>query len=231
MKSSLSRREMLALLGAGVAGAASGRPEATAGEAPACVVRPEQTEGPFFVEERLNRSDIRLDPMSGAAVAGAPLALTFRTSRAGGGRCTPLAGAIVDVWHCDAAGVYSDVRDPRGRTVGQKFLRGYQMTDASGVARFVTIYPGWYEGRAVHIHFKVRTQVDGRGREFTSQLYFDDALTDAVHRQAPYAARRERRTRNDGDGLFRHGGRALLLNVTEDGRGYAGTFDLGLELA
>ena len=226
----LSRREALAIMG-GVMLAAHGRAEAAGGAMPACIVRPGQTEGPYFVEERLNRSDIRLDPATGKAAAGVPLSVTFKTLRVSGGRCTPLAGAHVDVWHCDALGAYSDVRDPRGSTVGQKFLRGFQTTDAAGLARFTTIYPGWYEGRAVHIHFKVRTDVAPRGREFTSQVYFDDAVTDAVHRQDPYAARGQRRVRNGRDGLFAHGGDQLLLTVAEDGRGYAGTFEVGLQLA
>jgi protocatechuate 3,4-dioxygenase beta subunit len=226
----LSRREVLALVGAGVLASRS-RVEAAGGAVPACVVRPEQTEGPFYVEERLNRSDIRLDPGTGSAVAGVPLSLSFRVARVSGGRCTPLRGAYVDVWHCDAHGVYSDVRDPRGSTVGQKFLRGFQTTDADGLARFTTIYPGWYEGRAVHIHFKVRTDVAPRGREFTSQIYFDDALTDRVHQKQPYAARGQRRVRNGRDGLFARGGDQLLLTVAEGASGYAGTFDLGVELA
>ncbi len=175
----------------------------------ACVVRPQQTEGPYFVDERLNRSDIRSDPASGAVKPGAPLQVVFRVSQLSGGACTPLSGAQVDVWHCDALGAYSDVRDPGGNTLGQKFLRGFQVTDVSAVVRFTTIYPGWYEGRAVHIHFKIRTDAGaGRGREFTSQLYFDDALTDRVHAQAPYASRGQQRMRNDRDGIFQRGGRA-----------------------
>ncbi len=86
-------------------------------------------------------------------------------------------GAIVDIWHCDAAGVYSDATDPGFNTVGKKFLRGYQVTDANGGVQFTTIYPGWYRGRTVHIHFKVRAKAkSGQSYEFTSQLYFDDAI-------------------------------------------------------
>ncbi len=225
----LTRREVLAVLGASGAAVLSRRALAQ-GSTPACVVRPQQTEGPYFVDEKLTRSDIRSDPASGAMKPGAPLQLTFNVSRVGAG-CTPLTGAIVDLWHCDALGAYSDVTDPGGSTVGQKFLRGSQVTDARGAAHFTTIYPGWYQGRAVHVHFKIRTRPSsGPEHEFTSQLYFDDALTDRVHALAPYAKRGRRTVRNDGDGIFQDGGRQLVLEVSENGPGYAGTFDLGLQI-
>ncbi|HEX6137101.1 MAG TPA: intradiol ring-cleavage dioxygenase [Casimicrobiaceae bacterium] len=198
---------------------------------PACVLTPAQTEGPYFVDERLDRADIRSDPKDGSARPGALLALQLRVSAVEGARCAPVAGAIVDIWHCDAAGVYSDADDMGFRTRGSKFLRGYQMTDASGRVRFTTIYPGAYPGRAVHIHFKVRAHAAGRPSEFTSQLYFDDALTDRVHGQAPYAGRGERRTRNDRDGLYRRGGRELQLDVVSTGEGYAASYDVGIRLA
>src|SRR3954452_15618585 len=212
----LSRREaLLALAGAGAAvalvgcGMSSSSPStaqvtATSGAAtttasgntPACVARPALTEGPYFVDERLNRSDIRTDPSDGSVKEGVPLDLVFNVSRsASNSSCTPLAGAVVNVWQCDALGQYSDVRDTAEGfdTRGQKFLRGYQVTDENGTARFTTIYPGWYEGRTVHIHFKIRTDPDSeQGYEFTSQLYFDDSLTDHVLSQAPYAAKGER---------------------------------------
>lgn len=189
---------------------------------PACVVRPEVTEGPYYVDEDLNRSDIRSDPGTGAVKAGVPLTLTFNVSRVGGG-CTPLQGAKVEVWHCDATGVYSDVADPGFNTKGQKFLRGYQMTDASGKATFTTIYPGWYRGRAVHIHFKVHPDANAG---FTSQLFFDDALSDQVFAQAPYAGRGQRDTRNGRDGIYKE---QLLLTVNKSGQGYAATFDIGIQ--
>src|SRR5690606_14847228 len=121
-----------------------------------------------------NRSDIRADPSDGAMVQGAQLDLTFNVSQIDSNGCNALASAQVDIWHCDAAGVYSDAVDRSFNTVGKTFLRGYQMTDANGVAKFLTIYPGWYPGRAVHIHFKIRIN----NYEFTSQLFFDDAFTD-----------------------------------------------------
>lgn len=199
---------------------------------PSCVVRPEQTEGPYFVDEKLNRSDIRSDPADGSVKSGVPLRLIFQVSQINNGTCTPLSNAIVDVWHCDAEGIYSDVNDRRFSTVGKKFLRGYQVTNANGTAEFVTIYPGWYPGRTVHIHFKIRTDSPlQQGYEFTSQLYFDDALTDQVHTQAPYAAKGQRNQRNNEDGIFREGGEELMLQLTQAAEGYIGRFNIGLETA
>jgi protocatechuate 3,4-dioxygenase beta subunit len=200
---------------------------------PACTVRPQQTAGPYFVDEGLNRSDIRSDPSSSAVKPGVPLKLEFQVSQVVGQTCVPLAGAIVDVWHCDANGVYSDVSDRRFNTLGQKFLRGSQVTNANGAVEFLTIYPGWYPGRTVHIHFKIRTaaQSAGQGYEFTSQLYFDDALSDRIHTQAPYSTSGQRNTQNQNDGIFQRGGERLMLPVAQDGEGYTGRFDIGLELA
>ena len=159
---------------------------------------------------------------------GVPLALTLAVSRTGAGGCEPVAGAQVDIWHCDADGVYSDEGDARGR----KFFRGYQITDAHGEVHFVTIYPGWYPGRTVHIHFKIRTQPAARhGFDFTSQLYFDDALTDRVHTTAPYAARGKRRTRNDDDEIFADCGKLLLLAPAQTAEGYAAAFAIGLNVS
>jgi protocatechuate 3,4-dioxygenase beta subunit len=199
---------------------------------PSCVVRPEQTEGPYFVDEKLNRSDIRFDPSDGSVKQGVPLQLVFQVSQVNDRSCTPLSNAIVDVWHCDAEGIYSDVSDRSFNTVGKKFLRGYQVTKANGTAEFVTIYPGWYPGRAVHIHFKIRTDSASQSAyEFTSQLYFNDALTDQVHSQAPYAAKGQRTQKNDQDGIFRDGGEQLMLQITKATEGYVGRFNIGLERA
>jgi protocatechuate 3,4-dioxygenase beta subunit len=175
------------------------------------VVRPQQTEGPYFVEEKLNRSDLTTDPATGAARPGVPLRISFRVSRTSAGLCGPLAGALVDVWHCDALGTYSDI----GGASGSRFLRGYQVTDASGNAQFSTIYPGWYTGRAVHVHFKIRSEAGAVSRfEFTSQLYFDDALTDRCAPSPPTTAGR-RDTTNQRDGIFAGGGPQLVLPVRD----------------
>ena len=138
--------------------------------------------------------------------------------------------ALVDVWSCDHQGIYSDVEDPGFDTRGKKFLRGYQETDNTGVARFTTIYPGWYGARTVHVHFKVRSAPGTKpGFEFVSQLYFDDVFTDRVYAKPPYSSRGPRVLRNAQDGIFRHGGSDLVLDVTPTDRGYAAPFELALQ--
>lgn len=200
--------------------------DTASGAVPACVVLPEVTEGPYYVDEALNRADIRSDPSSGAISAGIPLTLTFNISQVAARGCAPFANAIVDIWHCDATGVYSDVTDRGFTTTGQKFLRGYQTTDASGKATFTTIYPGWYRSRAVHIHFKVFTEATkGTRSEFTSQLFFDDSFSDGVFANAPYAAKGERTTLNSNDGIFKQ---ELLVPVSGDASGYSASFDIGV---
>ena len=232
----LSRREVVMWIGAtGVACLMTGSPftrRAFANaQSPSCVVRPEQTEGPFFVDERLNRSDIRSDPADGRVRPGTPLALTLLVLRLTGGDCQPLPGAQVDIWHCDALGVYSDVRDFVVNSVGQKFLRGYQVTDTRGAVQFITVYPGWYPGRTVHIHFKIRTApMARRSFDFTSQLYFDDELTDRVHAVPPYSAQGPRTARNRHDGIFQRGGEQLMLAPTTTADGYSAMFAIGLQL-
>lgn len=197
----------------------------------ACVVSPELTEGPYFVDERLLRSDIRTDPSTGTAVDGVQLDLTVRVAQVGSDGCAPLANAAVDIWQCDALGVYSDVEDRSFDTVGSMFLRGYQVTGDDGAVSFTTIYPGWYQGRAVHIHFKVRgDHPSGGSYEFTSQWFFDDALSDVVHTEEPYAEKGQRTLMNDGDGIFRDGGNQLVLDVTPTDTGYAATYDIGIQL-
>lgn len=233
---SLTRRELLArtasvmvsqaLLGCGdetiAAASASG----------SCVLTAALTEGPFFVDEMLNRSDIRSDPTSGVESAGVPLLLTFKAFRVASGGCTPLTGAYIDVWHCDVGGAYSDVA---GAGSGQRFLRGYQVTDADGIARFTTVYPGWYPGRAVHIHFKLRLFAGAtKTYEFTSQFFFEDSLTDAVYGRSPYSSRGTRSTRNSSDGIYdslsNAAKGALTLQTTVDGGGYAGVINLDVSV-
>jgi len=213
--------------------------EATAAEAantalPSCVVRPELTEGPYFVDEMMNRSDIRINSADGAVSAGIPFLLTFAVSQVSNNACTPLAGAQVDIWHCDAYGEYSGVTDNAEgfTTVGQDFLRGYQVTDAGGLATFTTVYPGWYRGRAVHIHFKIRVPAaENQIYEFTSQLFFDDAFSDQLYAQKPYASKGQRDRLNSTDNIYQESGGQLLLVPTAANDGYAATFAIALDLA
>lgn len=207
------------------AGCASDRVATTSS---GCELTAALTEGPFFVDERLNRSDIRSDPTTGALSDGAALDLAFTVMRNVNGTCSPLTGAYVDVWHCDADGVYSDVG---GAGAGERFLRGYQITDGAGAARFTTIYPGWYAGRAVHVHFKVRLFAGSTASyEFTSQLFFDEAVTSAAHALAPYSARGTRDTLNADDGIYNGLSSAeksvLTLRPAQSASGYAGALEL-----
>jgi protocatechuate 3,4-dioxygenase beta subunit len=209
----LGRREAVRLLGLFGAGlVTSCAPWEARGAPPSgtCIALPEQTAGPMFAANAPQRSDIR------AGRPGAPLQLTLNVLQLKNGGCTPLPGAHVDLWQCDASGVYSD----------DTFLRGYQLTDADGTTEFTTIYPGWYSGRTVHIHFKIRSG----SSQFASQLYFDDALTDRVHARQPYANRTGRRVRNTSDGIFRDGGDQLLLALTEKGGGFGSTFNVVFRL-
>lgn len=244
----LSRREALQLLSAGGAalfgtGATSvrrsspvpsGGAPGTVSSMPSCIVRPEQTEGPYFIDAKLNRSDIRSEPTTGEVKAGTPLMLAFAVSAVGSDQCRPLAGALVDVWHCDAHGVYSAFEDRDAGnfdTRGQTFLRGQQVTGDDGMARFRTIYPGWYPGRAVHIHFKIRTEAGpDRTYEFTSQFYFDEGLNDQVHAAEPYADQGTRTTMNADDSIYRVSGDQLLIEATHGENGVEATFAIGLDL-
>lgn len=250
----LSRRDALKVLGLGSAAflAACASPEgtstlvptagstqvsstplaSTASSALDCVVRPEMTIGPYFVDEQLNRSDIRSDSSDNSVKEGIPLTINIAVASVGNNSCTPLEGAQVDIWHCDAQGQYSGVSDRGFNTTGQDFLRGYQLTNANGGVQFRTIYPGWYSGRAVHIHFTLRTKAaDGGDYQFTSQFFFDDTLSNQVHTQEPYASRGQRDTLNSTDNIFRSGGDQLLLNLQGDNtNGYSGSMNIGLDL-
>lgn len=213
-------------------GQATGDDSQGSADTAGCVLTAALTEGPYFVDERLERSDIRSDPDTGELSDGVPLDLTFNVTRVEGSACTPLTGAYLDVWHCDAAGVYSDVTGAGAR---RRFLRGYQITDATGVARFTTIYPGWYAGRAVHIHFKLRLFAGSATTyEFTSQFFFDEDLTDVVHALSPYNNKGRRDRLNSMDGIYNSLSAseqaALTLQTTQNGSAYTGVINLGVRV-
>ena len=250
----LTRREMLALLGGSgmalLAGlgvpqmvtAQSGpTPTPTSTPFPVCVVRPELAEGPYFVDEQLERLDVRVDPRDESIREGTPLHLVFALSDMTGGACVALEGAQVDIWHCDAEGVYSGVRDPRFDTTGQMWLRGYQLTDEEGIAKFLTIVPGWYSGRAVHIHFKIQVDMDAEAVwEFTSQLFFDPEQIEEAYELESYAERGLPDVPNERDGIYRQSDGVLTLDMQpmtgdeleelELASGYTATFSIGLDL-
>jgi protocatechuate 3,4-dioxygenase beta subunit len=214
---------------ASTSGSSTATPASTAGATTTVPVTlaPESTEGPYYLDLDLVRADIVEDR------EGAPLALELTVIDVGSGR--PVEGAAVDVWHCDANGLYSGFveqsassnRDATDLSDSGTFLRGTLLTDAGGTARFTTIYPGWYQGRTVHIHVKVHAA----GRTVhTGQLYFDDTVTDDVlGGHAPYSSRSERTTRNDDDGIYgRGGGSQTTLAVTPSAAGYLGTLTMGV---
>lgn len=192
--------------GAGPAGVASGEIS--------CVLTPEQTEGPYYIpNERVRRNITEGRP-------GVPLVL--QASVVDASTCRPIKGAAVDIWHADASGVYSGFG---AGAASRTFMRGLQRTDASGLARFRTIYPGWYRGRTVHIHVKVHL---GGNIIHTGQLYFPDKLTDAVFRRAPYSRRPNRDTRNATDSVFRNGGKRSMLGVRKSGGLYVASITMGV---
>jgi protocatechuate 3,4-dioxygenase beta subunit len=194
---------------------AEAAPAGVALGAVACVLTPEQTEGPYYIpNEKLRRNVTEGRP-------GAPL--TLRLAVVDASTCKPIKGATVDIWHCDGGGVYSGFGQGTGN---RTFLRGIQKTDANGVARFRTIYPGWYSGRTVHIHVKVHV---GGNVVHTGQLYFRDALTDAVYRRKPYNKRPGRNTRNANDSVYRNGGRNSILTVRKSGNGFLGSITMGVQ--
>jgi protocatechuate 3,4-dioxygenase beta subunit len=187
-----------------------------------CLLAPEQTEGPFFADVGLERRDIT------EGLAGHPLRLGIRVVDED---CNPVAGALVDVWHCDVDGDYSAFSDGAGSSddagEGTTFLRGSQVADADGIVEFATNYPGWYQGRTVHIHTKVRIN---DAEVLTTQLYFPDDVTDEVLTEDPYAAHGERDTRNEDDSIAGDPAAAgNLLTIRSPGSGSVGLVVLGVD--
>jgi len=221
----ITRRQALGVIGSAGAASLIALDGARRAWAASCSVTPAETVGPYWVDEGLDRSDITVDPSDGSVRPGVPLRLDLRVLRADAS-CAPAAGVRVDMWHCDASGLYSD--ETANGTVGKKFLRGCQTTDASGAVRFKTIYPGWYSGRTIHVHVRIRT-FDGSTTttNFTSQLFFDDAISDQVLAQSAYNTRGTTRdTTNASDGIYAS---ATLLSLASDGSGgWVGTFDVAL---
>ena len=192
--------------------ASAGGPAAVATGVVSCVLTPELTEGPYYVAgEKVRRNITEGRP-------GTPLALALTVVNAS--TCKPINGAAVDIWHADALGTYSGVQGNTGT-----FMRGIQRTNAYGVAHFTTVYPGWYTGRAVHIHVKVHL---GGRVVHTGQLFFSDTLTDAVYKRSPYNKRPNRDVRNAADSIYRNGGSKSVLKVVKHASGYVGSVAMGV---
>jgi len=247
----LSRREALLAaarggLGLAMANWISGvaraqtRPATRAATQPSfpLVASPSLTEGPFFVDEKLNRSDLVVGTTRPSVVNGLPLLLAFTVYKLSGTTFTPLKGAQVDLWSADAAGAYSDETDPMNHenTAHQTWLRGFQITNNDGIVQFKTILPGWYSGRTPHIHFKIRQAVPGTQStaEFTSQVFLRDEVLDQFYSRPPYLSN-GRDTRNVNDGVYAErlpdgsmAGSHMLLDLEKnaDGPGHKASFPL-----
>lgn len=211
--------------GAGAAattGATSAAVVALLDQSPTCTMTPESTAGPFWFDVESIRTDIREDR------PGATLQLAMRvndvsTCSTDGGLGTPIPNCVVEIWHCDAGGVYSGFESSSAASRDDgTYLRGAQVTKADGVAQFTTIYPGWYPGRTVHIHLKVHVD---RRNVLTGQLYFDEALNDAVNATPPYDEHAGRRTLNVDDRLFEE---SSVVTAVADGQGYLAAINLGV---
>lgn len=178
-------------------------------DAATCRQTAEETEGPFYFDVDKIRSDIREDR------EGVPLRLGVRVRDAA--RCEPIANAVVDVWHCDAEGSYSEP--------GESYCRGAQVTNRDGVVEFTTVYPGWYPGRTVHIHGKVHLD---RQSVLTTQFYFDDEVSARVFNEDPYPGESNRDGYNDSDDLY---SRDLELTLSKERDAYRGRITLDVESA
>ena len=221
MQTELNRRDVLKTIGgAGLAAVFGARALDFLGDdaqaATTCLLTPEVTEGPYWVENSLTRRDIR------AGKAGLPLVLRFTILNAK--TCSVIKNADVEIWHCDALGNYSAVN---GATT--RFLRGHQKSNASGKAEFLTIFPGWYRGRTPHIHMKVYV---GGEEVHTGQIFFNEAITKAVYTQAPYAGRGTYDTPHSSDNIYEQAGgsnaQVKLAKRSGGLKGYVGTIAIGV---
>ncbi len=223
----VSRRHALALSALGVgafgiarfAGLGSSLTAATTVDAAsACNLMVEVTQGPYYLDETtLVRQDIT------EGKAGTPLTLDFTIANATS--CGPIAGAVVEIWHADATGTYSGYPSQVGSTgaaLGTTFLRGTQVSDADGKVTFTTIFPGWYSGRAPHVHIKVHVG----STVHTGQAFFPDSFTTTVYGKSPYNTTTG--THNSGDNVYAQAGSAALLTMTTSGSGYIGVNTLGV---
>ena len=173
-----------------------------------CVLTPEVTEGPYYFDPELERADITEGTQTGVA--------TTVKLQIVDGSCQPIEGARVDIWHCNAEGLYSGYANQTGGvdTSGQTFLRGTLFAGANGIVEFQTIYPGWYAGRTTHIHFKVFLD---EKTVLTGQLFFPDALSQFIYQNVePYTSHgHDRDVLNANDNIASQATRASFAYVKE----------------
>ena len=221
MDEAFSRRDVIRTVGgAGLAAVFGVRALQLLGEdaeaATTCLLTPEATEGPYWVDGALSRRNVT------EGKAGVPLVIRFTVLNAK--TCKPIRNADVEIWHCDAFGTYSGVN---GATT--RFLRGHQRSNALGKAEFLTLFPGWYPGRTPHIHMKVSV---GGNEVHTGQVFFNEKVTTVVYKQAPYRSRGQYDTPHASDGIYSQAGgsRAELKLTRRSGglRGYVGTIAVGV---
>lgn len=187
----------------------------------ACAVSPTETIGPYPSIANFIRSDIR------EGKTGVPVTLTITVVNASS-NCSPVSGAVVDIWQCDADGHYSEYAQQGYNGTTQTFLRGIQTTDASGNVTFTTIYPGWYAGRATHIHVEVT--VNGRAVKVT-QIAFPESVTAAVYSSGVYATKGQNPTSNAGDMVFADSVSSETAAISgSPSSGYTATFTVGVSL-
>ncbi len=208
------------------------------GEPPACVAKNEATAGPYPNLAPLDRRDVRANTTGDTTPkAGAELVLRVRVMDLGA-LCAPIEGAVVDIWQCDAVGDYASYSP--FNTVGQDFLRGYQKTDAQGVAELLTIFPGSYSGRALHIHFSIRASAgtlvqnaSGPSQQdiFIAQLYFEQADAAAIFDAYPIYLQGAPITLNHFDGIYNISGNDLVVSLSESLTGYVGEVTIGVNRA
>jgi protocatechuate 3,4-dioxygenase beta subunit len=200
-------------------GSTSATPGATAttstAQNTACATTPNETAGPYPSLTDLFRSDVREDRQ------GTRLDLAIRVVNVSSG-CTAVPNANVEIWHCDVAGNYSEYGTTRNAT----FLRGIQTTDGNGEAKFTTIYPGWYQGRATHIHLEVT--MNGVTRK-TTQIAFPESINNTVYRSGVYASRGANPTANAADGIFADSLSSELVTPAGDvSGGFTASFQIGI---
>jgi len=236
----LPRRELLATLGAGFGAAlsacASSSPTAastvtntgtTGGTGSSCAITPSETEGPYPDKTGMlnNPAFFRRDVTEGRP--GLPVTLTLTIVNVNSG-CSPVSNASVEIWQCDASGNYSEYSQPGYDGTGKTFLRGLQTSDANGQVTFTTIYPGWYAGRATHIHIEVT--MNGRSVKVT-QIAFPETINNAVYATGVYASRGSNPTSNLQDGIFADSLSSEL--VTPSGNpaaGYSASYQVGVSV-